>query len=61
MKETGIRRLLRYADTGEATCSFIKPHRMSVAFFDSVVVLTASSDWDIELSNVAMQKASSVS
>ncbi|KAJ5544841.1 hypothetical protein N7535_006772 [Penicillium sp. DV-2018c] len=47
----------RYIDIEEATCYLVEPQCKSVGLFDSVVALTAASDWDIKLPDIATQKS----
>ncbi|EEP77343.1 predicted protein [Uncinocarpus reesii 1704] len=47
----------RYIDIEEATCYLVELQCKSVRNFDPVVALTAASDWDIKLPDIAMQKS----
>ncbi|KAK2809031.1 hypothetical protein FQN50_004084 [Emmonsiellopsis sp. PD_5] len=48
----------RYTDIEKATCYLVEPQCRSVGPFDPVVALTAASDWDITLPDIATQTSS---
>jgi hypothetical protein len=45
----------RYIDIAEATCYLVEPQCKSVGPTDLLVALTAASDWDIKLPDIATQ------
>ncbi|OJD16047.1 hypothetical protein AJ78_03760 [Emergomyces pasteurianus Ep9510] len=47
----------KYIDIKEATCYLVEPQCKSVGLLDNVVALTAASDWDIKLPEIATQKS----
>lgn len=47
----------RYIGIEEATCYLVELQSKSVGLLDSVVALTAVSDWDIKLPDIVMQKS----
>lgn len=47
----------RYIDIEEGTCYLVDPQFKGVGLFDSVVALTAASDWDIKLPDIGMQRS----